>query len=315
MPPAMNSDARDPTTLGAWPSLPLEAWEDTRATLHLWTQMVGKTRLALSVPENHVWHVALYLTSRGLGTSPIPYGTRTFDVEFDFVAHQLVGRASDGARSALALEPRPMAEFFDRYRSLLRSLGVEANIRPMPCEIPNAIPFSRDRTHESYDPEAANRFWRVLVQAHRVLMGERGRFIGKCSPVHFWWGAMDLAFTRFSGRPAPRHPGGIPNLADRVTRDAYSNECMSVGWWPGNVGAPIAEPAFYAYAYPEPAGFAAARVGPVGARYDAALKEWVLPYEVVRRAANPDAALTEFAHSAYEAAAALASWDRQALER
>lgn len=297
----------------AWPALPLEAWQPTYATLHLWTQMVGKTRLALSPMENHWWQVALYVTPRGLTTSPIPHGQRTFEVSFDFIDHRLVARTSDGETRTLPLEARPVADFYADYVAMLQGLGVAPHIRPVPSEIADPIPFAEDRTHAAYDPEAANRCWRVMVQADRVLKKFRGRFLGKCSPVHFWWGAFDLACTRFSGRPAPRHPGGVPNLPDYVAVEGYSHECISAGWWPG--GGPISEPSFYAYAYPEPAGCPEATVRPAAARYDLTMREWVLPYEAVRTAPDPDAALLDFLQSTYEAAANLAGWDRAALER
>ncbi len=310
----MNESSRVLTPSETWSPLPVEQWEDTRATLHRWTQMVGKTRLALSPPQNHCWHVALYVNCRGLTTSPIPSGEHAFEIEFDFVDHQLVACTSDGARHTIRLEPQSVADFFDRYRDLLRAIGVEAKIWPTPSEIPNAIPFTRDREHAAYDAEAANRFWRSLVQADRVLKKYRGRFLGKSSPVHFWWGGMDLACTRFSGRLAPIHPGGFPNLPDRVTRDAYSHECMSVGWWPGAAGPPLVEPSFYAYAYPEPAGFSEPIVSPAGARYDSGMKLWLLPHDTVRKAPNPEAAVMEFAQSVYDAAARLGNWERKALE-
>jgi len=303
------------TASEAWPPLPLEAWDDTRATLHLWTQMVGKTRLGLSPAENHYWHVASYVTSRGLTTSPIPHRGRTFEIEFDFIDHQLIARTSDGGGERIRLEPHPVAEFFDRYRAMLRSLDIEVKIFPRPSEIPDAVPFTQDRAHTSYDADAAHRFWRVLTRVDAVLKRFRGGFLGKSSPVHFWWGAMDLSHTRFSGRPAPLHPGGFPNLPDHVTREAYSHECMSVGWWPGGGPTPIREPSFYAYAYPEPVGCPDARVSPNGARYDLEMHEWLLPYEVVRRSSDPERALLEFAHSTYEAVATLGRWDRATLER
>jgi uncharacterized protein DUF5996 len=297
----------------AWPRLPLEEWQSTFATLQLWTQIVGKTRLRLSPTQNHWWHCTLYLTSRGLGTSPIPYGDRTFEIEFDFLDHQLVVRTSDGETRTLPLVPRTVADFYREYLALLHSLGFEVRIHPVPNEIADVIPFAEDRVHASYDRDAAQRCWRVLVHADRVLKEFRGRFIGKCSPVHFWWGGFDLACTRFSGRRAPTHPGGFPNLPDYVTREAYSHECISAGWWPG--GGPIPEPAFYAYAYPEPPGCPEAAVRPAAARYDLTMHEWILPYDALRDAADPDAALMEFLQSTYDAAAGLGAWDRAALER
>ena len=296
-----------------WPPLPLAEWQSTYTTLHLWTQIVGKTRLRLSPMQNHWWHCTLYLTSRGLGTSPIPYRERTFEIEFDFLDHQLTVRSSDGESRSLALTPRSVADFYREYRALLASLDVQARIHGAPNEMVDAIPFADDHVHASYDADAAQRCWRVLVNTDRVLKEFRGRFVGKCSPVHFWWGAFDLACTRFSGRPAPTHPGGVPNLPDYVTREGYSHECISAGWWPG--GGAIAEPAFYAYAYPEPLGCREARIGPAAARYDMTLREWILPYDAVREAPDPDDAILEFLQSTYDAAAGLGGWDRATLER
>jgi len=247
----------------AWPPLSLDEWRATYATLHLWTQIVGKTRLTLAPMQNHWWQVALYVTSRGLGTSPVPYRERTFEVDFDFLDHRLIARTSDGATRTLPLVARSVADFYREYLALLRSLDLDVRIRAVPTEIAEAIPFLDDRAHASYDADAAQRCWRVLVQADRVLKAFRGRFLGKCSPVHFWWGSFDLACTRFSGRRAPPHPGGIPNVPDYVTREAYSHECISAGWWPG--GGAVAAPAFYAYAYPEPPGCPEAPVRPAAA--------------------------------------------------
>jgi hypothetical protein len=303
------SESRDAT----WPALPLEAWSDTSATLHLWTQIVGKIRLAQTAWTNHSWHVTLYVTSTGLTTSPIAYEKRTFEIAFDFIAHELRIITSDGGRGRVPLEPQSVATFYRRLREALSALGIRVVIYGRPNEVAEAIPFEEDEVHRAYDPEYANRFWRVLVQTDRVLKRFRSRFIGKCSPVHFFWGAPDLAVTRFSGRPAPPHPGGVPNLPDRVTREAYSHEVSSVGFWAG--GGPIAYPAFYAYAYPEPSGFSEAAVLPPGAFYSTDLKEFILPYDVVRTAPSPDDALLAFAQSTYEAAANLAQWDRMALER
>ena len=296
-----------------WPALPLPPWRATCDTLHLWSQIVGKTRLALAPMQNHWWQVTLYVTSRGLGGSPLPCGERTVDVDFDFLDHRLVLRTSDGASRALALAPRSVADFYEEYRALLRELDVDVRIRPVPAEMETVVPFGEDRAHASYDAEAAQRFWRALVQADRLLRAFRGRFLGKCSPVHFWWGGFDLSCTRFSGRAAPPHPGGIPNLADWVTREAYSHECISAGWWPG--GGPLEEAAFYAYAYPEPAGLAEARVRPAAAYYHPVLREFILPYEAVRSAPDPDGMVMDFLDSTYGAAADLARWDRAALER
>ncbi len=300
------------TSQEVWPALPYADWQDTAATLQLWTQVVGKVRLALSPPVNHWWQVTLYVTARGLTTSPIPHGQRTFQIDFDFVDQQLRITASDGVSQSLPLAARPVAEFYQQVMATLADLGLAVRIWPMPSEIPNAIPFDQDRTHTAYDPAYARRFWQVLVQADRVLHAFRGRFIGKVSPVHFFWGGFDLAVTRFSGRRAPVHPT-IPGVADSITHEAYSHEVSSCGFWPG--GGPFPAPMFYAYAYPEPAGFRDAPVQPVGAYYSAELGEFVLPYDELRAAPDPDAALLSFLQSTYEAAADRAGWDRAALER
>jgi hypothetical protein len=297
----------------AWPALPLDGWRPTYDTLHLWSQIVGKTRLALAPMQNHWWQVALWVTSRGMGGAPLPVGQRTLDIDFDFVDHRLVLRTSEGETRTVTLAPKAVADFFDEYRAALRALQVDVRIRPVPSEMESVTPFDQDRAHAAYDADAAQRCWRALVQADRVMRAFRGRFLGKCSPVHFWWGAFDLSCTRFSGRPAPPHPGGIPNLPDRVTREAYSHECISAGWWPG--GGALNEAAFYAYAYPEPAGLPEAPVRPAAAYYHPQLREFILPYEAVRTAEDPDATLLEFLQSSYEAAADLARWDRGALER
>ncbi|HET7225919.1 MAG TPA: DUF5996 family protein [Candidatus Eisenbacteria bacterium] len=299
----------------AWPELPLAPWQDTLATLHRWTQIVGKTRLALAPFQNHWWHVTLYLTARGLTTSPMPAGDRTLEIEFDFLEHVLIAGTSDGRTVALPLEPVSVATFYARYREMLDRLGVAVRMVPRPCELPDALPFTQDRVHAAYNADAAQRCWRALAQADRALKEFRGRFLGKSSPSHFWWGAFDLSCTRFSGRRAPLHPGGFPNLPDRVTREAYSHECISAGWWPGTPGGPVAEPAFYAYAYPEPAGCSDAAVRPATGGYHPALREWVLPYETVRRSPDPHAAALEFFQSTYEAAASLGGWNRAELER
>jgi hypothetical protein len=295
-----------------WPSLPLEAWVETYATLHLWTQVVGKVRLAQSPWVNHSWHVTLYVTARGLTTSPIPYGTRVFQIDFDFLAQELVIHASDGGSGRIALEPQSVATFYRRLMDEMSNLDLHVTIDTKPNEIADAVPFDRDETPRRYNREYAARFWRVLLQADRVFKDFRARFIGKCSPVHFFWGAPDLAVTRFSGRKAPDHPGGIPNLPDWVTREAYSHEVSSCGFWPG--GGPIPYAAFYSYAYPEPAGFAAARIAPSQAFYSTDLREFLLPYDAVRNADSPDLKLLEFLQSTYEAAANLGNWDRAALE-
>ena len=297
----------------AWPALPLEAWADTCATLHLWMQIAGKIRLAQSPWMNHGWHATLYPTATGLTTSLIPYRARAFQIDFDFLAHRLTVQSSDGGRAALALEPQSVATFYMRLMEEMRTLDLDVHIHGRPNEIADAIRFDQDETHRTYDPEYANRFWRVLVQAHRVLSEFRARFIGKCSPVHLFWGAPDLAVTRFSGRRAPQHPGGIPNLPDWVTRDAYSHEVSSCGFWPG--GGPIRHAAFYAYAYPEPAGFDKAPIKPGEAFFSTDLREFILPYDAVRQSASPDDTLLDFLQTTYEAAADLGTWDRHSLER
>jgi hypothetical protein len=290
-----------------------EEWTDTLATLHLWAQVVGKIRLARSPWVNHSWHVPFYLTARGLTTSPIPDGARMFEIEFDFLGHELVISTTDGRVERIQLGPRTVADFYQELFSRLKHIGLETKIRTMPNEIPNCIPFEKDRVHAAYDREYVTRFWRALVQADRVLKVFRSRFIGKSSPVHFFWGGFDMAATRFSGRPAPAHPGGIPNLPDWVTREAYSHEVSSCGFWPG--GDMLPEAVFYAYAYPEPAGFKSAAVRPASAYYHGDLGEFILPYAKVREAGSPDALLLEFLQSSYEAAADLGGWDRKALER
>jgi hypothetical protein len=299
--------------LPAWPALPLGAWSDTYAALHLWTQVVGKVRLAQTTWVNHSWHVTLYVTARGLTTSPIPHGTRTFDIEFDFVDHHVTIGSSDGRVQHVPLEPQSVATFYARLMDALAALDLPVRIHTRPNEIADVIPFDRDEAHRAYDRESASRFWRLLVQADRVLKIFRSSFRGKCSPVHFFWGGADLAVTRFSGRPAPEHPGGIPNLPDWVAREAYSHEVSSCGFWAG--GGPIAYPVFYSYAYPEPPGFPDARVRPDEAFYSQELREFLLPYDRVRLADSPDDTLLEFLQSTYEAAATLAKWDRQSLER
>jgi hypothetical protein len=296
-----------------WPSLPLEAWSDTCATLHLWMQIVGKVRLTQSPWVNHSWHVTLYVTPRGLTTSPIPHGARTFQIDFDFVDHRLVVEASDRVPACFPLEPQPVSAFYRRLMDLLARLDLRVKIDKRPNEVAEPIPFDLDDVHEAYDPEYAHRFWQVLTQADRVFKVFRARFIGKCSPVHLFWGAPDLAVTRFSGRTAPEHPGGIPHLPDRVTREAYSHEVSSCGFWPG--GGPVPHAAFYSYAYPEPAGFQAAPVRPPAAFYSAELREFLLPYDAVRESERPDDVLLDFLQTTYEAAATLGRWDRDSLER
>ena len=296
-----------------WPSLALDAWQDTYTTLHMCTQIVGKIRAVQTPFVNHSWHAAFYLTARGLTTSPIPYGMRTFQIDFDFIDHRLLINTSNGAVETMALRPRPVADFYQELLSILRQLNLNVSIHTTPNEIVEAIPFDQDQVHASYDAEYANRFWRALVQADRVFKQFRPRFTGKCSPVHFFWGSFDLAVTRFSGRTAPEHPGGVPNCPDWITRDAYSHELSSCGFWPG--GGSLAYPLFYAYAYPEPAGFSIAPVRPDSAFYDPAFREFILPYDAVRQAPSPDAMLLEFLQSSYEAAANAGHWNRFALER
>lgn len=303
---------RSPTET-VWPELPYGAWADTCTTLHLWTQIVGKIRLAKSPWLNHSWHVTLYVTARGLTTSPIPDGPRQVQIDFDFVDHKLNVLVSNGETRVLPLVPMSVAEFYGRLMGLLAELDITVRIHQLPNEIPDPIPFSQDEVHTSYDADYASRYWRVLLQADRVLKAFRARFTGKCSPVHFFWGSNDLAVTRFSGRSAPEHPGGIPYLPDAVTREAYSQEVSSAGFWPG--GGPTDFAAFYAYAYPVPKGFAGFAVQPTEAYFHEALGEFVLPYDSVRTAADPDATLLAFLQSTYEAAAETAGWDRARLER
>ncbi|MFB4311536.1 DUF5996 family protein [Actinomadura sp. GTD37] len=293
-----------------WPRLRLADWAETRATLHMWTQIVGKVRLAHAPLVNHWWQVTMYVSPRGLTTSAVPYRDGAFDIEFDFVEHVLRIRSSDGGARTVALEPKPVADFYAETMSALDDLSIEAAIQASPNEVPQAIPFAEDREHASYDPDAAHLFWRQLLQADRVLGEFRSHFVGKVSPVHFFWGAMDLACTRFSGRPAPAHPGGAPNCPDWVMVEGYSGELSSAGFWPGGGE----EGAFYSYAYPEPAGFPDHPVTPSEARYDSEMGEFLLPYETVATAADPDATLTEFLRTTYEAAADLADWNRTSLE-
>jgi len=295
-----------------WPPLPLAEWQDTCATLHRWTQIVGKIRLALTPWLNHSWQSTLYVTVRGLTTSPIPHEDGSFAIDFDFVSHDLAIRTSAGAESRLPLRPVTVAVFHAALMEALADHGIRPRIHPAPNELPDALPFEQDRVHRSYDPDYAHRFWRVLAEADRVFKAFRTGFLGKASPVHFFWGSFDLAVTRFSGRKAPPHPGGVPHLPDSVTREAYSHEVSSAGFWPG--GGAIDYPAFYSYAYPVPPGFAAARVQPDAAFFDTGLGEFLLPYEAVRTAADPDAALLDFLQSAYAAAADAGGWDRAALE-
>ncbi|HXM44088.1 MAG TPA: DUF5996 family protein [Bryobacteraceae bacterium] len=291
-----------------WPPLPLAEWESTRATLHMWTQVVGKVRLALSPPVNHWWQVPLYVSARGLTTSAIPYGNDVFELEFNFADGNLEIRKSGQPTTFVRLYPRSVADFYREVMTALRATGIDVTIWPTPVEIANPIPFPDDQGHASYDTEYVNRFHRILLQADAILKGFRGRFIGKASPVHFFWGSFDLAATRFSGRRAPEREG-----ADPITREAYSHECCSAGFWPG--GGEIAGPAFYSYAAPEPPGYAAYRVLPPVALYHTGLREFMLMYDDVRRAASPRAALLEFLQTTYDAAADLGNWDRANLER
>lgn len=294
-----------------WPGLTLEAWDTTRETLLRWTQIVGKVRLALEPMVNHWWQVPLYVSSRGLTTSLMPgNGGVGLEMEFDFLSHVLLIRTTSGEVRSVGLRPRSVADFFGETMAALDDLGMSVPMLARPVEIADATPFAIDEVHKSYDEDAVRRFWLELVQARRVMAAFRARFIGKVSPVHFFWGGFDLAVTRFSGRPAPKHPGGAPNCADWVMELAYSHEVSSCGFWPGG----SAEGSFYAYAYPEPDGFASWRVEPEGAYYDTTLREFLLPYEVVRKAAEPDATLMAFFQSTYEAAADLAHWDRESLE-
>jgi hypothetical protein len=295
----------------AWPSIPYSSWQQTCTTLHLWTQIVGKVRFALTPWVNHSWHATLYVTPRGLTTGVIPH-ERDFAIDFDFVDQSLVIEASDGARRLLPLEPQTIAEFHANVMEAVRDLGVTAKIHGRPSEIADAIPFSEDHAPRAYDAAAAERYWRALVSVDRVFKQFRTGYLGKASPSHLFWGAMDLAVTRFSGRQAPLHPAGIPNMPDAVAQEAYSHEVSSAGFWPGGGG--VDEAMFYAYAYPAPEGFASAPVAPAEAHYHDALQEFVLPYEAVRTAADPAEALLEFLQSTYDAAANLAGWDREALE-
>jgi len=296
-----------------WPALPLDAWRDTHAALHLWTQVVGKIRLAQTPWINHCWHVTLYVTASGLTTGPIPHGARTLQIDFDVLHDTLLVRTSDGDTAEVPLAPQAVATFYRRVMDVLDALGVPVRIYPAPNEIPDATPFADDRAPRPYDGEYVRRYWRILAQSARVFTAFRARFLGKCSPVHFFWGAPDLTLSRFSGRTAPAHPGGIPNLPDRITREAYSHEVSSCGFWAG--GGAIAYPAFYSYAYPSPPGFADAKVAPAAAFYSQDFGEFILPYDAVRTSSDPDATLMAFLQSTYDAAADLGRWDRAALER
>jgi len=301
-----------PDSNPAWPELPYGAWEETRATLHLWTQVVGKIRLVQTPWLNHSWHVTLYLTARGLTTSPIPHGTRCFEIHFDFIDHSLDITASDGGVRRLALRPQSVADFYGWVMSALDDLGIPVDIKQQPCEIAAATAFAEDRLHAAYDAQYAQRFWQVLVQTDRVFKAFRTGFLGKCSPVHFFWGSFDLAVTRFSGRRAPLFPGTAPGVAPEIMQEAYSHEVSSAGFWPGSTGTEF--PAFYSYTYPVTPAFGRHPVEPPGAYFNETLGEFLLPYDAVRTSADPDAALLAFLQSTYEAAAVTANWDRAALE-
>lgn len=292
----------------AWPALALNEWKSTCETLHMWTQIVGKLQMALTPRVNHWWNVVLYVNSRGLTTSPVPYDTGIFEIQFDFLSHHLAIQTSDGTVKLLRLAPRSVADFYVELIGTLQSIGIDAKIWTTPVEVPDPIPFEQDQVHAAYDPEYAHRFWRILVSVDTVFKEFRGRFIGKCSPVHFFWGGFDLAVTRFSGRPAPAREG-----ADPMTREAYSHECSSAGFWPGS--GEIADPAFFSYTAPEPPGFSKAQVRPGTAFYHDPLGIFLLMYDDVRRSASPRATLLEFLESTYDAGATLARWDRHALER
>ncbi|HVT97081.1 MAG TPA: DUF5996 family protein [Acidobacteriaceae bacterium] len=297
-----------PDDPNCWPPLPLDEWNDTRATLHMWTQIVGKIRLKLTPLVNHWWNVPLYVTARGLTTSRIPYASRAFELRFDFLAHQLVLETSEGTRRTIALQPQTVADFYQSCMDMLRREGIEAAIWPMPVEVPDPIPFDQDSVHTAYDPVMVEKFWRILLSVDAVFQDFRSEFIGKVSPVHFFWGSFDLAVTRFSGRRAPERPG-----ADPITREAYSHEVSSVGFWPGGGNVPGA--AFYSYAAPVPPGFAEARVRPDVAKWDKGLGEFLLMYDDLRKSPSPSRALLEFCRSTYQAAARFGQWDRGALER
>jgi Family of unknown function (DUF5996) len=301
---------RSDRVLEDWPALQVAEWIDTRDTLHMWTQIVGKIRLANAPMVNHWWQVPLYVSARGLTTSAIPHGQRLFDIEFDFYEHQLRIRDSNGAQRSVALAPKPVARFYTETIAALRELDLDVAIRTTPTEVVRAIPFESDHEHAAYDPDAARLFWRQLLQAHRVLSEFRSRFIGKVSPVHFFWGSFDMAVTRFSGRNAPTHPGGAPNCPDWVMVEGYSHELSSCGFWPGGGN----EGAFYAYAYPEPDGFRGHPIRPDAGYYSTEAGQFLLPYEAVRTAPDPDRALLEFLQTTYEAAAEHGGWDRDALE-
>ncbi len=295
-----------------WPALDYDAWQDSCATLHLWTQIVGKIRLAQMPMMNHWWQVPLYLTASGLTTSAMPYGARICQIDFDFIDHRLRIAVSDGRRDSLPLVACPVAEFYGEVMGRLRALGLDVRLWTMPVEIADPVPFDQDRIHAAYDPAMVNRFWRALAQIDQVFAAFRGRFLGKASPVHFFWGSFDLAVTRFSGRRAPPPPSN-PVIPDIVNREAYSHEVSSCGFWPGNGG--FGQAAFYSYAYPQPAGFADAAIATPGAFYSNQIGEFILPYDAIRQAAAPRELLLDFLESTYEAAADLGKWDRTLLER
>jgi hypothetical protein len=303
------SKARPVDDRGIWPSLPLAEWQATHDTLHMWMQMVGKTRLVLAPSQNHWWHVPLYVSARGLTTTPIPYGSRGFEVEFDFIDHRLIVETSDGAVSSIPLESRTVADFYREYMALLAGLGIVVKLWPVPVEVEHPIPFLEDHVHASYDPAHAQRFFRTLWHADRIMKRFQGRFLGKSSPVHFFWGVLDLALTRFNGRRAPGHK----DTEWSVIREANSHEEISFGFWPGS--GSVAEPAFYAYARPEPPDLAAATIRPAAASYNRELANFILPYEAVRSSSSPDDTVLDFYQSAYDAAADLGRWDRAALDR
>jgi hypothetical protein len=299
-------------TQQAWPELQFAAWNDTRTTLQLWTQIVGKIRLEQTPWLNHSWHVALYVTSRGLGTSPIPHGNRSFDIEFDFIDHALRITVNDGNARRLPLRAQSVQEFYRALNAALGELNIAVAVNPRPCEIPAATPFDQDTAHAAYDPEFARRFWQVLVQSDRVFKHFRTGFLGKCSPVHFFWGSFDLAVTRFSGRRAPPFPGTAPGVSAAIMREAYSHEVSSAGFWPGGNGTDF--PAFYSYTYPVTPAFGKRTAQPAAAYFSETLGEYLLPYEAVRTSSDPDATLLSFLQSTYEAAAITADWDRSSLE-
>jgi hypothetical protein len=300
------------TSALAWPELPLADWRATYATLHMWSQIVGKTRLALAPMENHWWQVAFYLTARGLSTSAMPHGNHGVEVQFDFISHQLLIQVSDGSQRSFSLASMTVADFFAKYMNALHELGIDPSIYASPVEVVTATPFAEDHEHATYNAHAAHQCWLIFLSTQRVMKKFRGAFTGKQSPAHFFWGSFDLACTRFSGRRAPRHAGGAPHCPDWVMVEAYSHECSSCGFWPGDEKS---QPAFYAYSYPEPQGYAAHDVQPGAAHYDSTAREFLLPYESLRTAPNPDEMLLRFFQTTYEAAADLGHWDRTALDR